>query len=345
MNTFNLIISQMAFIYTCFFRDRKISKRFNQFSQKKLEKSLKKMKKTGSIKPVDSLNIGEFSQFYKKYYLKRKPVILKGMLDHTSALQDWNIDYFLNKIPNLRIKIDVRERSSDKYPERELKTTTLKEFVNLSKEIKTHTHYLKFSTLLDQFSELKKQIGLSDICRIAKIKKNRKIYTKFFLDPTGGASTNLHMTPDSNLYIQIEGTKKWYLYHSKNNSYLISPYEKIPNQFPYFRSQYVYNPEYYYKYIEKFPLFSYLEGFSTEINQGDVLYIPPFTWHYVKSLSPTISLANWWYDLPLAFKADPFYFLLSLYSLSKVGLNLYNIDNAKEEFEANDYLDIFNESH
>lgn len=339
MNIPNLI-SQMVFLYTCFFRNAKTSKYFFQLSQNNLER---KLKKTRKIEPVHSLAEEKFSQFYQEYYLKRKPVILKGILNHTPALKNWNIDYFLNKIPNVKIKIDIRERIFDKYPERKLKNTTLKEFIDLSKKNKTHIHYLKFSTILNQFPELKNQIGLSNLRHIAGIKKDKLIYTKLFLDPVGGASTSLHMTPDSNLYIQVEGKKKVFLYHSKKNSALINPYEKIPNNFPYFRSKYVYNPDLFYKYTQKFPLISYLQGYSTEINKGDVLYIPPFTWHYIQSLSPTISLSNWWYDLSSAFKADPFYFFLSSYSLLKIGLGLYNVDKAKEEFEEKNYLDIFNQ--
>ena len=254
------------------------------------------------------------------------------------------MNYFYNKYSNLSLKIDTRSLSNE-LPYRRISKMTFKELFDLSKRDTQGLYYLKIFPVTDQVAELKSKINLSYIREITKIKKTKKIYTKLFVDPKGGGYSHLHMELAGNLHISIKGKKEWWLYRSKQNSILLNPYEKIPDRLPYFRSRYMHSPLDSYKYINIFPLIPYLSGWKAELSEGDALYVPPFVWHYVRSLSPTISLANWWYNLSLGFKADAFYFLLSLYSLLKIGCGFYNVEHAKEEFDEDKFLNIFDSYH
>ena len=44
----------------------------------------------------------------------------------------------------------------------------------------------------------------------------------------------------------------------------------------------------------RFPDFPALEHFDAILAPGDMLYIPPRWWHYVKSLSVSFSVSFWW---------------------------------------------------
>ena len=45
--------------------------------------------------------------------------------------------------------------------------------------------------------------------------------------------------------------------------------------------------------IKKYPKFQGAKGFECILYPGDVLYIPPKCWHFVKSLSKSCSLSFW----------------------------------------------------
>ena len=45
--------------------------------------------------------------------------------------------------------------------------------------------------------------------------------------------------------------------------------------------------------IKKFPKFNQAKGFECILYPGDILYIPPKCWHFVKSLSKSCSLSFW----------------------------------------------------
>ena len=44
----------------------------------------------------------------------------------------------------------------------------------------------------------------------------------------------------------------------------------------------------------RFPKFSCLRYFDAVLEPGDMLYIPPKWWHYVKALSVSFSVSFWW---------------------------------------------------
>ena len=45
---------------------------------------------------------------------------------------------------------------------------------------------------------------------------------------------------------------------------------------------------------EEFPLLSQLQGHHTILGPGEMLYIPPLVWHYVRSLEQSFSVSFWW---------------------------------------------------
>ncbi|OEL21117.1 Lysine-specific demethylase JMJ30, partial [Dichanthelium oligosanthes] len=46
--------------------------------------------------------------------------------------------------------------------------------------------------------------------------------------------------------------------------------------------------------LEEFPRAENLEFMDCILEEGDLLYIPPKWWHYVRSLSTSFSVSFWW---------------------------------------------------
>jgi hypothetical protein len=96
----------------------------------------------------------------------------------------------------------------------------------------------------------------------------------------------LHFDQDHNFYVQVSGTKRFTL---------IPPWEykklyMYPRVHPHWHKSQVDfdNPDF-----EKFPLFKEVEALVADLVPGDVLHVPAYWWHHVRSQSRSVSLASW----------------------------------------------------
>ncbi|KAK9830459.1 hypothetical protein WJX72_011885 [[Myrmecia] bisecta] len=101
-----------------------------------------------------------------------------------------------------------------------------------------------------------------------------------------GTVTPLHYDPHHNLLSQVVGCKYVRLY----------PPEATPRLYPYNQglttnsSQVdIDKPD-----LAEFPAFKGLPFVDCELEEGQMLYIPPGWWHYVKALSVSFSVSFWW---------------------------------------------------
>ncbi|MDX2547094.1 cupin-like domain-containing protein [Streptomyces sp. WI04-05B] len=99
-------------------------------------------------------------------------------------------------------------------------------------------------------------------------------------------TTQLHFDMAQNLYVQIEGRKRFLLFRPEDfgriqtglrggmhNASAIDP--EAPD-------------------LEAFPEFAGLDAWEAVLEPGDLLYLPPFWWHQVSGLQGGVSLSIWW---------------------------------------------------
>jgi len=100
-----------------------------------------------------------------------------------------------------------------------------------------------------------------------------------------------HVDADHNFFLQISGKKRWTLHPSSEQAEL----HPFPRTHPLWHK------------AQRLPDET-LEGVATtrfpdrtspetplvvEVGAGEVLYVPPYTWHSVLTLAPSISLSSW----------------------------------------------------
>ena len=103
-----------------------------------------------------------------------------------------------------------------------------------------------------------------------------------------GTVSPLHHDPRHNLFGQVFGRKYFRLYHQRDSEGL----------YPYPEGSMITNtsrveleaPE-----AELYPKFRETPGWEVVMEPGDMLYIPPKCWHYVKALDESCSV-NFWFD-------------------------------------------------
>lgn len=96
-----------------------------------------------------------------------------------------------------------------------------------------------------------------------------------------------HYDQDHNFYVQVTGTKRFVLIPPWESEKM-HPYPQIHPR------NHKAQVDFDRPNFEKTPLYSSIkEAYIAELSPGQVLYIPPYWWHHVRSHTRSVSLASW----------------------------------------------------
>lgn len=118
-----------------------------------------------------------------------------------------------------------------------------------------------------------------------------------------GTHTRLHSEMEVSLFVQLEGRKRWRLIPAKE-------YDKVYPQFS-GRTHFVTGFDGWPRGNE-FPLLKRAEVHEIVLEPGDVLYLPPFWWHYAENLDASVGISYRFNSLSLALHTSPFLTLMRL---------------------------------
>ncbi|CAG8459126.1 11097_t:CDS:2 [Diversispora eburnea] len=197
------------------------------------------------------------------------PYIITSSIDHWPALstRSWNnIDYLLNIGKERLVPIEIGFKYTD-----ENWTQKIMEFDDIIIPDYCFVDTKPFIIKLNN-NDIIKYNPLQDVIMNA------------WFGPKGTISP-MHTDPYHNLLAQVVGQKYVRLYSPIETSKLY-PFE---GDFMSNTSQVeIENPN-----LEKFPLFATAQFKECILESGDLLYIPPGWWHYVRSLSVSFSVSFW----------------------------------------------------
>ncbi len=120
-------------------------------------------------------------------------------------------------------------------------------------------------------------------------KKDFEANRQFIWISSSGMITHTHFDQDYNLFVQLMGRKRFTLWSTFQHEFMYT----YPRIHPLWHKSQV-----NYKNVDtyKFPAFTNARAVQIELGPGDMLYVPPYTWHYVETLSPSVSLSTWSHD-------------------------------------------------
>lgn len=251
--------------------------------------SLQDMPKIIQISPIkSSLNdcdIDEVDQpsiehFWTKYFHLHRPVKLTNCINHWPATTKWkDVNYFMEIGAFRTVPIELgRTYDDDDWGQNLFQFGDfIKEFMaGDEKDVKA---YLAQHDLFDQIPLLKKDFLIPDYCAIS----SHDPVIKSWIGPKGTIST-MHTDDKSNLLAQVMG-EKLIILASPSDSDNLYPYDGMLNNTTQVDAE---NLDF-----EKFPLVKNVRFYRVVLKEGEMLYIPRLWWHYVRSLTPSISVSFW----------------------------------------------------
>lgn len=234
---------------------------------------------------------------FQNEIMGREPILINEVMNHWPCMSDrkWSIGYLL-KVAGMRlVPVEIGQLyTSTDWSQKLLKMSDyIKDYV-INKEA-PKCGYLAQHNLFDQIKQLRADICVPDYCALSLPTENiandgddyrdTEVRINAWFGPAGTVSP-LHNDPPHNLLCQIMGKKYVRLYNPDCSSLLYCNTEGILTN----TSQVdVENPD-----LVKYPQFSGAPYKEAILNPGQMLYIPPLWWHFVKSLEVSFSVNFWW---------------------------------------------------
>eukprot|EP00871_Galdieria_phlegrea_P002781 jgi/Galph1/3503/GphlegSOOS_G2155.1 len=225
---------------------------------------------------------------FTQFISVQKPALIQGVANQWPCIKEqlWNqVSYWKQVAGNRLVPVEVGEHyMSEHWGQRLMRLSQFIDEYILHPTPETPTGYLAQHNLLEQVPDLKKDIQIPEYCYLSEENVSPRICIWF---GPKGTQTPLHYDSQHNFFVQVVGCKYFRLYAPqeseklypsngtihKNTSLIANVQEVDQNQFPAFFQA------------------SYQEYF---VCSGDMLYIPPGYWHYVRAVDTSISLSFWW---------------------------------------------------
>jgi hypothetical protein len=216
---------------------------------------------------------------FKKQFLKpQKPVIIENFIENWPAYKKWDLDYFADKAGDLEVPLyDDRPVShEDGFNEPHAKMS-MRDYITLLK--KEPTKYRIFLwNILKEVPVLQKDYTYPDF----GVKLLKGLPMLFF----GGEGSHTFMHYDIDLanifHFHFHGKKEVILFDQSQNDYLY----KIPHSLIVREDIDMSEPDY-----EHWPALKKVNGFKGTLEHGQVLFMPEGYWHYMRYVTPGMSMS------------------------------------------------------
>ncbi|OBX26083.1 Cupin-like domain-containing protein [Gelidibacter algens] len=216
--------------------------------------------------------------FITLYFKPQKPVVIERFIEDWPAFTKWNLDYIKavagDKIVPLYDDRPVNHEDGFNEPHATMK---MADYIDLLKREPTKFRIFLWNAL-KEIPQLQKDYVYPEF----GLKLMKGLPMLFF----GGKNSHTFMHYDIDLanifHFHFEGKKTCILFDQKQNKYLY----KIPHSLITREDIDFSNPDF-----EKWPALQKASGYKTELNHGEVLYMPEGYWHYMKYLTPGFSMS------------------------------------------------------
>ena len=234
--------------------------------------------------------------FIKEYIEAEKPVVIAEGLANCAA-SSWTPEKLCSMVGHKRVSVAISSdngvfgytRTGAAFSSQEMEFSAAVSLMSMAAATTTN-YYMMQVPVRQRLPELESQISFPPVVDEADFRA-----LNFWLSAAGNI-TPLHYDSSNNFLAQIHGRKEVTLF-SPDQAALLYPLDATALH-PYVSQVNYLRPD-----LEQFPRFTEANGTRLMLEAGDVLFIPAFWWHGVRTLEMSISLNFWWNILPSQFLA------------------------------------------
>ena len=228
------------------------------------------------------------SAFSRDYVKPGRPVVLVGLADGEAMRERFSLASLARRFGDRTVTVASARTGALDGDERAGVATRSIAFGRYVEMLGAGGHpglYLAAS-MGEFFPELQAELCVPVYCRHARWRRSR-----MFLGAAGSV-TPLHRDLAHNLFTQIRGRKRFWLYHRADTAWLYSHafFSALPN----FSRMDPEQPD-----LTRFPHAEAVRPVEVTLEEGDVLFLPSLWWHHVRSLDLSMSVSFWWTEGPL----------------------------------------------
>ena len=242
------------------------------------------LKLTLPLQDIPVLNCPDIAEFVTEAKLPARVTKLTGAMEDWPALTSWSPQRLVRLAGPRTVPVEIGGRYTDADWTQEL--MTVQQFVDnflCDNNEDRRVGYLAQHQLLSQVPALKEDILTPDYCFTGDSDEEPDI--NVWIGP-GGTVSPAHTDKKHNVLCQVAGFKYVAVFYPDQGPAL------YPDTTPMFENTSrvdLDSPD-----MKEFPLLSQLQGHHTILGPGEMLYIPPLVWHYVRSLEQSFSVSFWW---------------------------------------------------
>lgn len=217
-------------------------------------------------------------EFIENYYKKQKPVVITNQIEDWPAFTKWNFNFLREAAGDKTVPLyDSRKTDYTKKVNEPDFTMTMSEYIDILEKGPTDLRIFLYNLMKDVPS-MKADMHWPRL----GIRLLKSLPLVFF----GGENAKVFMHYDIDFpnifHVHFEGKKQCVLVDPKETKYMYRlPYSWLCNEDIDFD-----NPDF-----ERFPALRKVKPYITNLNHGEMLYMPEGWWHYMKYLTPGFSLS------------------------------------------------------
>lgn len=235
-----------------------------------------------------------------EHIAKQQPVVLCGSAKSWKAYKEWNFEYFANKAGDKQVILEV---GNVLQYETINKKVLLSEYLSNIGAMDASSGYLSVLDIFALIPSTKSDVNFSafEQCKQNCFFGSRQ-RIRAWIGPKG-TITGFHRDWADNIICQVRGKKRLVLVPPHLSHVML-----ISSKFDVFSELSMIDYKKYELHSDMYPEFAAVKDQAVEIilEEGDAAFIPYGWWHFVESLSPSISVNCFmyspmevlWYYLP-----------------------------------------------
>lgn len=238
---------------------------------------------------VKDLNIEEFKKWKDDINI---PLVIKGFLKSAPILDKVSGDNLLKEYGEREIMC-VANAKSDEYKKKSTVGQNLQGFKTTLKDFLTSEefddHYINNTNELLDYEDFLISCKGNELDNMMG---SKNIITHWFISRIQNNGSSMHCAGGNNMFLNIRGKKEWYFVPpsyspvfypamSKHGFFCVSEMEED------------HKGNYYEDLLKRYPYMKHVPVYRTVLEDGDLLFNPPWWWHRVQNLTPlTIGCAT-----------------------------------------------------